>query len=335
MIESIELTGLTGVSGVSGLKVLFYSKEFVTIRDRLLTWAKNHEVDTADEETLAEKIVETDVLVTRPGALVSAELLDSAPKLKLWQQWGTGLDGLDFGACRQRGIAVCNTPSRGTGNAEGVAEIALLHMLLLGRKYAFAQQNIQAGRMFSPSGVSLWRKTVCVVGLGNLGQTLAERLAAMGTKLRGVNRTPVDSARLEKMGVKEFFLLNRLKEAVPGCRFVVAALALSDETRGFFDEDFFRSMDENAFFINVARGGLVREEALLRALDERRIAGAGLDVLADEPPFPGNPLLKHPSVTLTPHIGGVTDESVKGIFDFIQDNADRLSRGDPLLSRQD
>jgi phosphoglycerate dehydrogenase-like enzyme len=318
------------------LKVLFYSREFVTMHDRLTAWTKNHETDTADESTLVEKIVDADVLVTRPGVFVSAELLDSAPKLKLRQQWGTGLDGMDFDSCLRRGIAVCNTPSRGTGNAESVAEIALLHMLLLSRKYAFARQNVQAGKMFSPSGISLWRKTVCVAGLGDLGQTLAERLAAMGMRLRGVNRSPVDATRLEKMGVKEFFSpLNRLKEALPGCRFVVAALALNDETRGLFDEDFFRAMDEDAFFINVARGGLVKEEALLRALNERRIAGAGLDVLADEPPLPGNPLLTHPSVTLTPHIGGVTDESTRGLFDFILDNVNRLSRGEPLRSRQD
>jgi phosphoglycerate dehydrogenase-like enzyme len=305
------------------------------MHDRLTGWMKEHAADTADESTLAKKIIDADVLVTRPGVLVSEELLNSAPKLRLRQQWGTGLEGVDFDACRKRGIAVCNTPSRGTGNAEGVAEIALLHLLLLARKYAFAQQNIQAGKMFSPRGVSLWRKTACVVGLGNLGQTLAERLAGMGMRVRGVNRNPVDSARLEAMGVQEFFPLSRLREAVPGCRFVVAALALSDETRGLFDDGFFRSMDKDAFFVNVARGGLVKEDALLTALNERRIAGAGLDVLEDEPPHPGNPLLAHPSVTLTPHIGGVTDESVKGMFDFIQGNVDRLSRGEPLRSRQD
>jgi phosphoglycerate dehydrogenase-like enzyme len=122
---------------------------------------------------------------------------------------------------------------------------------------------------------------------------------------------------------------------VSGCRFVVAALALSDETNGIFDESFFRAMDKDAFFINVARGSLVREEALLRALDENHLAGAGLDVLRDEPPSLDNPLLNHPAVTLTPHIGGNTDESAKGILEFIRDNADRLSRGEEPLSRQD
>jgi phosphoglycerate dehydrogenase-like enzyme len=317
------------------LKVLFYGKEFATMLDRLPGWTAEHETDATDEDTVAEKIVDADVLVTRPGVVVSAELLDSAPKLKLRQQWGTGLDGVDLDVYRERGIAMCNTPSRGTGNAEGVAEIALLHMLLLSHKYAFAQQNIRSGKMYSPRGVSLWRKMACVVGLGNLGLTLAERLAAMGMRLRGVNRNPVDSARLEEMGIKEFFPLSRLKEAISGCRFVVVALALADETRGLFDDEFFRSMDEDAFFINVARGGLVKEDALLRALNERHIAGAGLDVLEDEPPLPGNPLLTHPSITLTPHIGGATDEFFKGAFDFIQGNVDRLSRGEPLLSRQD
>jgi phosphoglycerate dehydrogenase-like enzyme len=316
------------------MKVLFYDGAFEKIRDFLFSGMGDHEVDTACERTAAEKIVSSDILVTRPGAPAGRELLSRAPSLRLLQQWGTGLEGIDFDACRALGIAVCNVPSRGTGNAESVAEIALLHMLLLGRKYAFAAENARKGRIFSPQGTALWKKTACVVGLGNLGWTVAERLASMGMTVRGVNRGPVEGSRLESMGVKAFFPLSRLNEAVAGCRFVVAALALHEETRGVFDETFFQAMDPGAFFINVARGGLVNESALLRAL-ENRLAGAGLDVLTDEPPSPDNPLLRHPAVTLTPHIGGVTDESVKGVLAFIKNNADRLVRGEEPLSRQE
>jgi phosphoglycerate dehydrogenase-like enzyme len=157
----------------------------------------------------------------------------------------------------------------------------------------------------------------------------------MGMTLRGVNRSPLTADRLEQMKIGEFFPLNRLRDAVPGCRFVVAALALNDETRELFDEEIFRAMDEGSFFINVARGALVKEDSLLQVLNEQHLAGAGLDVLRDEPPHPDNPLLHHPSVTLTPHIGGNTDESAKGILEFIRDNIDRLSRGEEPLSRQD
>jgi phosphoglycerate dehydrogenase-like enzyme len=316
------------------MKVLFCSREFVKMHDLLRGWMRGHEVDTSDEETIKEKIADVQVLVTRPGIAIGEEILRAAPRLKLQHRWGTGLEGIDFDACRKLGIAVCNTPSRGTGNAEGVAEIALLHMLLLGRKFFLAQANMCGGRIFSPRGVSLWGKRACVVGLGNLGRTIAERLAAMGMTVRGVNRSAVESERLESMGATEFFPLSRLHEAVPGCRFVVAALALNDETSGLFGESFFQAMDENAFFINVARGGLVKEDALLRALNEKRLAGAGLDVLAEEPTPADNPLLSHPGVTLTPHIGGLTDEATEGVFRFIQNNVDRLERGEELLSRQ-
>ncbi|MDR1732563.1 MAG: 2-hydroxyacid dehydrogenase [Synergistaceae bacterium] len=317
------------------MKVLFYSNEFCRIHDLILESIKGHDVDTANGETVRDKIVSADVLVTRPGAPVSEELLRGGVRLKLQQQWGTGLDGIDRKACRDLGIAVCNTPSRGTGNAEGVTEIAILHMLLLCRKYAFAAENAREGRLFSPRGVSLWRKKACIVGLGNLGETIAERLAALGMTLRGVNRSPAAPSRLESMKVKEFFPLDRLKEAVKGCRFVVAALAHGPETHEIFDEAFFQSMEEGSFFINVARGGLVKEPALLQALESGRLAGAGLDVLAEEPTRPDNPLLTHPKVTLTPHIGGNTDESAKGILEFIQKNIDRLGRGESLLSRVD
>jgi phosphoglycerate dehydrogenase-like enzyme len=315
------------------MKVIFYSREFVETREVILEAMKGHETDTADAADIREKIVPAQVLVTRPGAAVSRELLASAPNLKMQQQWGTGLDGIDMDACRDLKIAVCNTPSRGTGNAEGVAEVALLHMLLLGRKYAFAQENARTGRFFSPLGVSLWKKTTCVVGLGNLGRTITSRLAAMGMTVRGVNRSSIDPAQLAEAGVTEFFPLSRLKEAVLGCRFVVAAVALADETRKIFDESFFQAMDNDAFFINVARGGLVAEDALIRALDEKRLAGAGLDVLAEEPTRPDNPLLTHPKVTLTPHVGGLTDEARRGILSFILNNVNRLSRGEEPLSR--
>jgi phosphoglycerate dehydrogenase-like enzyme len=317
------------------MKVLFYSKELSKRREKLIARMPEHEVDTAEGEDIKGKILDADVLVSRPGAAVGGEILRAAPKLKLQHQWGTGLESIDFDACRELGIAVCNTPSRGTGNAESVAEAALLHMLLLARKYAFAQENARTGRFFSPRGISLWKKKVCVVGLGDLGRTIAERLAAMGMIVRGVNRSPVEAARLDGMGVTEFFPLTRLREAAAGCRFVVASIALGNETRGLFDDAFFQAMDEGAFFVNVARGALVKEDSLLRALDSKRLAGAGLDVLTDEPARPDNPLLTHPSVSLTPHIGGLTDAAEIGVFEFIRGNIDRLSRGEPLLSRRD
>jgi len=317
------------------MKVLFYSKEFVRIRGDILNAMDGHEIDTADEETIKEKIGFAEVLVTRPGCGVGAELLRAAQNLKLQQQWGTGLEGIDLNTCRELGVTVCNVPSRGTGNAEGVAEIALLHMLLLGRKYNLAQENARAGKLFSPSGVSLWRKTACVVGLGNVGRTITSRLTAMEMSVKGVNRSSIEASSLEEIGMKELFPLDRLHEAVQGCRFVIAALTLNDGTRGLFNESFFQAMDKDAFFINVARGGLVVEEALLRALDEKRLAGAGLDVLAEEPPRLDNPLLNHPLVTLTPHIGGLTDEALSGILNFIRGNVNRLNRGKEPFSKID
>ncbi|GHT01249.1 hypothetical protein AGMMS50276_28860 [Synergistales bacterium] len=318
------------------MKILFYSKELSSRKDDFIAWLPDHEVIFADEDTVRDCIADVDVLITRPGvgSAIGRDVLASARSLKLWHQWGAGLEGLDFEYCASRGIAVCNAPSRGTGNAEGVTEIAILHMLLLGRKYAFAVDNMAAGRMFSPAGISLWRAKVCVVGLGNLGRTLSERLSVMGARVIGVNRSPLSQGALEEFGVKEFFSLNDLKKAVRSCRFVVAALAFSSETDRIFDDSFFAAMDEGAFFVNVARGGLVDEAALLRALDSGRLAGAGLDVFTQEPPEKDNPLLTHKNVTLTPHIGGITLAAQRGIFDFIYDNITRLAKGEPLAAQR-
>ncbi|MGI6782638.1 MAG: 2-hydroxyacid dehydrogenase [Aminivibrio sp.] len=313
------------------MKVVFWGKEFSRLKETLERNLEGREVviaDVGDDSALAE----AGMLVVRP-VTVDDRLLSKAPRLKLVQQWGAGAEGIDVEACRRRGIYACNVPSIGMGNAEGVAEVALLHMLILAKRLFRSREKLMEGKVYTPPGITLWGKTACVIGLGNVGRTIASRLKAFGMTVRGVNRTPPGDG--EAWGVDEYFPLSGLKDAVKGARFAVAALALAPETEGLLDGDFFSAMDGDAFFINVARGGIVSRDALLEALDGGKIAGAGLDVLWEEPHRTDDPFLTHPKVSVTPHIGGVNDAAMEGTLRFIAQNAALVAEGREPMGRLD
>ena len=306
------------------MKVVFWGKEFNRLKNTLLEAFKGLEVIIADPSDDGGALAEAEMLVVRP-VRVDDELLSRAPSLKMVQQWGAGAEGIDLDACTRRGVFACNVPSLGTGNAEGVAEVAFLHMLILAKRFFRAREKLLEGKVYTPPGIALWGKKACVVGLGNVGRSIAFRMKAFGMIVTGVNRTP--PSRLDQWGVDEFFPLDRAQDGVKGARFVVAALALTEGTKNILGESFFKSMGRDAFFINVARGAIVDRKALERALEEEWIAGAGLDVLWDEPHSLDDPLLTHPKVVITPHIGGVNDASSQGVLGFIAQNAAMLASG--------
>lgn len=314
------------------MKILFSPKTFEKLHSVIEPYFEGHEIDIADPEDVPERIAWAEVMVTGPLD-VDENLLARASSLRLVQQWGVGVERIDIAACAAKGIAVCNVPSRGTGNAEGVAEIALMHMLLLARRFGKAKENLQRGRLFSPQGVSLWKKRCCVIGLGDVGQSVVERLSGMGMRITGVNRTKREI--FTSLGVDRFFSLDDVLSALPGCRFVVLALELNDRTRKIADGAFFRKMDPNAYLINVGRAELVSREALEDSLDGGRLAGAGFDVFWDEPADPDDPILKNPLITLTPHIGGLTDEALLGVAGSVAENISRLERNMELINRID
>lgn len=312
------------------MKILFAGKVFEKVWDAVKERFTGHEVRIVAREELENQLPWAEILVVPPMNVVDEVLVHAGPGLKLIQQWGAGVEGIDLKACAARGIPVCNVPSRGTGNAEGVAELAIMLMLLLARRYGRCQENILQGRIHAPQGVAPWKKKACVVGLGNLGQCLVERLHGLGMDVVGVNRSWHD--RYASWGLRDFLLMQDLKSAVKGCRFVLIAAALGPGTEGLFGSEELAAMDRDAFLINVARPGLVSRDALAAALEGGKIAGAGLDVFWDEPADPHDPLLASPRLVLTPHVGGVTDASLQGVAAFIAENANRLALGEEPLS---
>lgn len=306
------------------MKVVFWGKEFFRLKDSLDGAFAGHDILIADPADGADALAEAEMLIVRPVTVDDA-LLSRAPALKLVQQWGAGAEGIDLDACSRRGVYACNVPSIGTGNAEGVAEVAFLHMLLLAKRFFRAREKLLEGKVYTPPGIALWGKKACVIGLGNVGRSITVRMKAFGMKVTGVNRTlPADHAL---WGIDTFVPLTHAEKAVKGAKFVVTALALTPETENIIGEPLFRAMDRDAFFINVARGGIVSRQALERALEAEWIAGAGLDVLWEEPHRTDDPFLAHPKVVVTPHIGGVNDASLEGVLRFIAGNAALMAGG--------
>lgn len=312
------------------MNILFGGKAFEKILPCFDTLLEGHLLSVAASlEDLPQMVKDVEILVTGPME-VSENLLQEAPRLRLVQQWGTGVDMIDMDACTRNGVLVCNVPSRGTGNAEGVAEIAILHLLLLARRYARARENLGKGRLYAPQGISLWGKQATVIGLGNVGQCIVERLTGFGLKVVGVNRTK--RGELENLGMTRLYGFDGLEAALKGSRFVLLALELNDATRCFADEAFFGRLERGGFFINVGRAGLVDRKALERALENGTLSGAGLDVFWDEPADPDDHLLFDQRVVVTPHIGGITDVAFQKTTSFVVGNVRRFGSGQKPLS---
>ena len=306
------------------MKVLFAGKPFERLMDVIKPAFRYHEIRIADDKDLASEIGWAEAIILRPIPF-GEKLLSRAPELMLAQQWGVGVEGLDIEACTRHNVRACNVPSRGTGNAEGVAEIAVLHMMLLARRYARAREKLLQGKVFTPPGITLWKKKACVIGLGNVGHCVVERLNGLGMEVVGVNRDV--SKGYGDWGLRALFPLDEINKAVQGCRFVIICLALTPDTEGLIDEKVLQSMDRGSFLINVARGSIVDRKSLEKALEEQWINGVGLDVLWEEPPRVDDPIFNDNRITITPHIGGVTDASMEGVLGFIVENVDRVASG--------
>jgi phosphoglycerate dehydrogenase-like enzyme len=260
---------------------------------------------------------------------IDGALMDRIDGLRLIQQWGAGLEGVDIAAATERNVAVANVPTAGTGNAESVAEWCVMAAIAISRRLPAAQQNIRAGGTWgTPMGRALMGRTAGIVGLGGIGQALAARLRPFGMRLIGLQRRP-EPAVAERLGMEWVGGPERLHELLRHSDYLFLCVPLSDQTRHIIDEAALAMLPAQACIINAARGGLLSHQALLRALAEGRLMGAGLDVFEQEPLDPASPLLGRPDVVATSHIAGVTDVSYRGIARGVVDNIVRILAGQP------
>jgi D-3-phosphoglycerate dehydrogenase len=258
-------------------------------------------------EELAEAVRAADGLVVRSETRVTAELLESAARLRAVGRAGVGVDNIDVGAATQRGVVVMNAPD---GNTMTTAEHTLALLLALARRVPEGQASLKAGRWERKKfvGVELRGKTLGIVGLGRIGRVVASR--ALGFEMKVVAFDPfVAPEHLRDEGIE----LATLEEVCARADFVTVHAPLTPETRGIIGARELSRMKQGVRVINCARGGLIDERALHDAIKEGRVAGAALDVFEDEPPPADHPLLGLEEVVATPHLGASTREAQEGV----------------------
>lgn len=247
------------------------------------------------------------------GSTISEALLDATTP-RLVQQFGVGLSGVDVDAAAARGIPVANVSGAESGNAVAVAEIALLHLLALLRRFEEARANVAKARVGEPSGRTLAGRTVGVLGVGDIGAEVIGRLRAFDAEPVGIGRRPrAETPRAaELLDDAHYHRAADLPAALARCDDLVVCCPLTRETRGIVGTAALQALRPGGHVVNVARGGVVDRDALLAALRSGHLAGAGLDVTWVEPIDPDDELLAE-NVAVTPHVGGVTDTSYAGI----------------------
>jgi lactate dehydrogenase-like 2-hydroxyacid dehydrogenase len=267
---------------------------------------------------------EARAMMTRGGAATSAALMDAMPKLGLIACYGTGYDGLDIASAEARKIAVTYSPG---GNAASVADLAMAHVLASARRIVFADRYIRDGRwrVHPPQGIpvmpGLTGRRLGVFGLGLIGMKIAARATAFEMDVGYSGRAPHN-------GVSYTYHRN-LHDLAEWSDILVVANRLTPETRHAVNADVLRALGPKGHVVNIARGPIIDQTALVAALKDGTIAGAGLDVFEREPGVPEE-LRELPNVVLTPHMAGSTDSAQDASQTMVLANLDAFFAGRPL-----
>jgi D-3-phosphoglycerate dehydrogenase len=278
--------------------------------------------DASDSELLSA-IASADGLIVG-GRFITADLIDRSPQLRVISKHGVGVDHIDIEAAAAHGIVVTNTPG---ANANGVADLTIALMLAVARPILSGNAALRRGEWGRYPGVELWQKTLGLIGLGAIGTAVAKRAA--GFDMRVLVYDPfIGADTIREVGAEEATLDDLLSES----DFVSLHVPLTGDTRAIITTSSLSHMKPTAYLINTARGELVDEDALYAALIDGRIAGAGLDVFANEPPV-GNDLVDLPNVVATPHIGSHSAESTTNVSTMAAENTVLVLEGRPPISQ--
>lgn len=258
----------------------------------------------------------------RPGPLTAAELapivadadgllagldeithavFERAPRLRVVARYGVGVDRIELAAAARHGVTITNTPN---ANANAVAELTLALVLALARPIAAGRDRVRAGEWPALQGLEVRGRTIGLLGLGRIGSLVATKASALGLRVLAHDPFVTESDAAE---------LVDLDTLAAESDFLSLHAPLTDATRGVVDRSLLERVKPGAAIVNTARGELIDEAALRWALDEGRLRGAALDVLAEEPPRAGHPLLGRDDVLVTPHMGPHTAEATSSM----------------------
>jgi len=287
------------------MKRILVSDPISEIGLRRLREAEDVELDVKTDLTPDELIAiigEYDGLLVRSQTKVTKEIMDAATKLQVIGRAGVGVDNIDVNAATERGIVVINAPD---GNTISTAEHSFAMLISMARWIPQAHQDLKQGIWNRKKyvGVELNRKNLGIIGMGRIGSEVAKRAKAFNMKVIAFDPY-ITKERAEQLGVT----LGTVQDVVKQADFITVHTPMTKETKYLIDDEEFAMMKPGVRIINCARGGIIRETALLKALNEGIVAAAALDVYEQEPPLE-NPLTAHPNLVTTPHLGASTEEA--------------------------
>ena len=295
----------------------------------LLKGNSSYEFEIFDEinEDLKQKIVDCDAISIRTAKLPN-EIISSAKKLQVISRHGVGYDNIDLKSTKEIGATLTITA---TANAVAVAEHVMFMLLNISKRKDMYDQSVKLGKFNDrnklPKTIELWGKNILIAGFGRIGQALIKR--CLGFEMNVFVYDPyINDEKIKSLGGKK---VNDIKQAVKEMDAISLHMPLNDETKNIINYDLLRSMKTNCIVVNAARGGIINEVDLDKALRENLIFGAGLDVFETEPPKSDNPLLKNDKVFLSPHTAAFTEEcmirmgkeTIQNIIDFFEKKLDK------------
>ena len=295
----------------------------------LLKENKNFEfevVDNTDAEFLKNKIIGFDAASVRTSK-ISKEIINSAKNLKIISRHGVGYDNIDLSAIKDNNITLAITA---TANAQAVAEHVLFMLFNIAKRNNMYNDIVKSGKFEDrtklPKTIELWNKNILIAGFGRIGKCLLKKCKGLEMNIF-VYDPFISNEEIETLGGAK---VEDLETSLSKMDAISIHMPLNDKTNHLIDYDMIKKMKKNCILINAARGGIINEEDLNKALNENLIFGAGLDVFEKEPPSLDNPLLKNDKAFLSPHSAVFTEEclsrmgieTIQNIIDFFEDNLD-------------
>ena len=284
-------------------------------------------VENIDVEEIKTKISECNAISIRTAKL-SGELISGSKNLKIISRHGVGYDNIDLKSSKEKNITLTITA---TANAIAVAEHVMFMLLSISKRKDMYDKTVKSGNFSErnelPKTIELWSKNILIVGFGRIGQCLIKR--CKGFEMNVFVYDPfVSKEVVESFGGKK---VENLEDAIEKMDAISLHVPLNDKTKNLINYDLLKNMKKNCIIINAARGGVINEFDLDRALNENLIFGAGLDVFEKEPPDQSNPLLKNQKVFLSPHTAAFTEEcmirmgkeTIQNIIDFFEKKLDK------------